>query len=373
MSSPAITTRFLGEADYDGWRSLVAQSAEGSPYYLPEYLDALCRATGGYFRILAAERNGELLGGVTLYTETSRWGRYISPRLLLYYNGFALKPHNGKYPSEGTSRRIKILTALEEALSREKYGRLRLKSRGAFSDARVFLSKGWSVRPTYTYVVQIKDLTAAWNLIEQNLRRLIQRSEREGLQVTQDEDFDAFLRLHVETHERKGAPLYLPGKAFREYFEALSKKGLLRLYHARTKDGKSISSQLVLTSEHPTSHTISASADAKYLNTGATPFLRWKVFENLSQLGYQANDLTDAELNSVTHFKSQLGGDLETCLVASRPESTSFRFGDGLTRFANRARGGVGAVRRKLTERRPQQTQPAQSSQTENPKVEPTS
>lgn len=362
MSSPAITTRFLGEADYEGWRTLVAQSAEGSPYYLPEYLDALCRATGGYFRILGAERNGELLGGVTLYTETSRWGRYISPRLLLYYNGFVLKPHSGKYPSEGASRRIKILTALEEALSREEHGRLRLKSRSAFSDARVFLSKGWSVRPTYTYVVQIKDLTAAWNRVEQNLRRLIQRSEREGLQVTQDEDFESFHRLHVETHDRKGAPLYLPGKAFKEYFETLSKKGLLRLYHARMKDGQSISSQLVLASGHPTSHTISASADAKYLNIGATPFLRWKVFDSLSRLGYTANDLTDAELNPVTHFKSQLGGDLETCLVASRPESASFRFADGLTLFTNRARGGVRAVKRKLTERKRQQTQPPQTA-----------
>lgn len=350
MNSAAITTRFLTEADYDGWRALVARSAEGCPYYLPEYLDTLCRVTGGNFQILVAEKNGEVLGGVTLYTESSRWGQYISPRLLLYYNGLALKPYLGKYPSECASRRIKILAALEDALSREAHGRLRLKSRGAFTDARVFLSKGWSVRPTYTYVVQIKDLPATWSLIEQNLRRLIQRCEREGVQVTQDDDFESFHRMHVETHERKGAPLYLPGKAFREYFETLAKKGLLRLYHARMKDGKSISSQLVLASEHPTTHTISASADSKFLNLGATPFLRWKVFENLSQLGYTANDLTDAELNPVTHFKSQLGGDLETCLVASRPESAKFRFGEGLNQFASRARGGLGAIKRKLTE-----------------------
>jgi Acetyltransferase (GNAT) domain len=352
MSSPAITTRFLGEADYANWKKLVAESAEGSPYYLAEYLDALCRATGGSFRILVAERGAELLGGVTLYSEASRWGRIVSPRLLLYYNGFVLKPHTGKYPSECASRRIKILTALEESLSKEEFGRLRLKSRGVFSDTRVFLSRGWSARPTYTYVVQIKDLAASWNLIEQNLRRLIQRCERDGVQVTQDDDFESFHRMHVETHERKGAPLYLPGKAFREFFEGLAKQGLLRLYHARLADGKSISSQLVLAGGHPTSHTISASADSKYLNIGGTPFLRWKVFQDLSKLGYTANDLTDAELNPVTHFKSQLGGDLETCLVVSRSDSSGFRFGETLAQFANRARGGVGAIKRKLTERK---------------------
>jgi hypothetical protein len=52
---------------------------------------------------------------------------------------------------------------------------------------------------------------------------------------------------------------------------------------------------------------------------GATAFLRWKVFEVLSGLGYAANDLTDAALNSVAHFKSQLGGTLEMCLILEKP------------------------------------------------------
>ena len=64
-----------------------------------------------------------------------------------------------------------------------------------------------------------------------------------------------------------------------------------------------------------------AAADPAFLNTGATAFLRWKVFETLSSLGYAANDLTDAALNPVTHFKSQLGGDLELCLVLENPEA----------------------------------------------------
>lgn len=360
--SSAITTRFLGEADYDAWKALVSQSAEGSPYYLPEYLDALCQATGGSFRVLAAERSGELLGGISLYEQVSRWGRFVAPRLLLYYNGFVLKPHAGKYPSEGAAQRIKILAALEEALSKETYGRMGLKSRGTFSDARVFLSKGWSARPTYTYVVRIKDLTAAWNLVEPNLRRLIQRCEREGVLFTQDDDFHSFHRMHMETHVRKGAPLYLPEKAFRGFFERLAKQGLLRLYHARLKDGQSISAQLVLLGPHPTSHTISAAADSKHLGVGGTPFLRWRVFESLSGLGYLANDLTDAELNAVTHFKSQLGGDLETCLVVSRPDSAGFRSAEGLVRFVHRARGGIARLVQKVTagitkRKRPEQSQ----------------
>ena len=36
-------------------------------------------------------------------------------------------------------------------------------------------------------------------------------------------------------------------------------------------------------------------------------------------MGYVANDLTDAALNPVAHFKSQLGGDLELCLILEKP------------------------------------------------------
>ena len=55
------------------------------------------------------------------------------------------------------------------------------------------------------------------------------------------------------------------------------------------------------------------------MNAGATPFLRWKVFEALSAPWlHMASDLTDAALNPVAHFKSQLGGSLELCLVLEK-------------------------------------------------------
>lgn len=73
------------------------------------------------------------------------------------------------------------------------------------------------------------------------------------------------------------------------------------------------------------SHTVAAAFDAEYMQLGATAFLRWNAFEHLSRLGYEANDLTDATLNPVTHFKSQLGGDLKTNLVLVYPDSLRYK------------------------------------------------
>jgi hypothetical protein len=335
----ALSTRLLPESEYDAWQALVEGSLQGSVYANPAYLDALCEATGGTFRILAVHRADELVGGVALYERGVGSARRISPRLLLYYNGIVLRDPATKYPSLQTSRLLEFCTTLEAALSGLGYESITLKNRSSFVDARVFMARGWSVRPGYSYVVGIADLPRAWERVDQNLRRLVKRCTNEGTQLTDDDDFDSFWRMHVATAERKGTQQYLPEAAFRRLFSTLHGKGLCRLYHARLPDGRSISAQLVLLGKHAVSHSVSAAADANYLNSGATAFLRWRVFESLSALGYQANDLTDAALNPVSHFKSQLGGDLDMHLILESPApvaSWGQRFRSALSRHLRR-------------------------------------
>lgn len=326
--SSEVTTRFLAEKDHALWTAAVATSPDGSVYSLPAYLDALCAAAGGRFRILVAERGDHIVGGIGLYERTARSGSYVSPRRLLYYNGFVLVPHETKYPAQRTSWLLQTLGALETALAQLGHGCLRIKSRATVTDVRAFLARGWTAQPIYSYVVDISDPAVAWERVDKNLRRLIGRCREQGLTISRDDDFESFYRQHEQTHERKGAPLYLERAAFAGFIERLRDEGLGRLYHARLPDGRSIASQLVLLGPHPVTHTACAGADAAFLNLGASAFLRWQVFAELAQAGYRANDLTDAELCPVTHFKSQLGGDLSLCLEISRPDALRWRIGE---------------------------------------------
>jgi hypothetical protein len=345
MKEP-VCIRELTEADYGEWNDLVAASPEGSPYSTPEYLAALCEATGGRFRILAAARGDQLLGGAALYEEKTRLGLAVSPRLLLYYNGFVLRHYETRYPSVRSARQVEALSALRDALRRRGYSSLKLNCRPPLTDARVFLEGGWTVRPSYTYVVPLHDLEHLRGRMEQNLRRLIERCGKQGVTAAEDQDFPSFFRMHRETHERKGADLYLQEPVFDRYFRRLRAAGLARLYHARLPDGRAIATQLVLAGRHPVGHTISAAADAEYLSLGATAFLRYKVFVDLSERGYSALDLTDATLNPVSHFKSQLGGDLLTCLTLEAPPNAGVRLWRLGRSFVRQARQTVrGLVR----------------------------
>ena len=325
----------LGEDDYERWNRVVAESPDGSIYSTPEYLDVLREAAGGRFRVVGAWRGDELVGGIALYERAARLGVYVAPRLLLYYNGLVVRRYATKYPSEATARHVETVNALAEWVANAGYAHVELKSRSSFTDARPFLARGWVAAPVYTYVVPLTDIDAQWGRVEQNLRRLVARCSDRGIEIADDGAFADYFRLHVATHELKGAPLYLPRTPYERWFRRLEAAGLCRLYVARLPDGRAVAAQLVLLGGHPVTHTVSAAADADFQRLGVSAFLRWKVFEDLARRGYVANDLTDATLNSVTRFKSQLGGDLEVCFAVSR---TSVRFGA--------ARGALAVARR---------------------------
>ncbi|NNG16773.1 MAG: GNAT family N-acetyltransferase [Gemmatimonadales bacterium] len=343
MKAPLIV-RELAPSEFDRWDRLVAEAPEGSIYNTAPYLGALCESTGADFRILSAAKGDELQGGVALYEQPSRWGTIVSPRLLLYYNGLVTRPDASQYPSVRARRRMEIQQALETALSRQGYVRLCLKSCSPLRDVRVFQQRGWRVVPTYTYVVPLTDLKALWQRMEQNLRRLVTRCETQGLTVSDDDDFESLFRMHFDVHRRKGAPLYLPKAEFERYFKQLKAAGLCRLYQARLPDGRSISAQLVLTGSHAVSHTVCAASDGEFLSMGASAYLRWKAFEALAGLGHSANDLTDAALNPVSRFKSQLGADLHLCLQIAHRDEMGIRLRDAFRRAVHVA----GNVRRIL-------------------------
>ena len=321
----SVTTRFLGPDEYPRWAELVASSPDGSAYSLPEYLDALCTATHATFRVLVAEHDGRIAGGIALYERRSRAGMFIAQRPLLYYNGIVLMQHDAQHSSQRDEWRLHVLAALEHALSQLPHARVKFKSRATLHDLRVFEAPAWSIIPTWTYEVDISDLEMAWDRIDKDQRRLIRRCSELGVRLTEDDDFDSFYRLYATTHERKGAPLCLPREPFRRFVETLRKRGLGRIYHARMPDDSVLASQLVLTGPHPVAHVVCAGSDAATQKLGASPFLRWKVFGDLHAAGYHGNDLTDAAVNSVTRFKSQLGCELRLCLQVQRRDHWPMR------------------------------------------------
>jgi hypothetical protein len=331
-------SEILPESHYDEWLKFVIASPEGSIYAVPQYLAALSRADRGRVTVVGVRFGDELVGGAALYEKDSRYGSYVSPRPLLYYNGVLLRRYDTRYPSERTARHLKTLKVLESALSCRAHTHLTLASPSSMTDARTFMAAGWHVKPRYTYVVDVSDLVSLWTRMEQNLRRLVKRCERESITFHEEGDFDAFFRLHGSIMRQRDQRHYLPEAAFRRFFQELRAASLCRLYESRTSAGRVIASQLVLLGPNPVCHVAAAATDQEFHRSGVSAFMRWKSFEALSALGYSGVDLTDAALNPVSHFKSQLGGELRMTLLLDAPRSLAYRMISGIKDLLMRAR-----------------------------------
>lgn len=321
-----LSIRALAESDYDRWTRFVADSASGSIYALPAYLDILCGATGGRFSIMGVFQGDELVGGMPLYLQKTSIGETANRRALLTYHSPVIRDYATAVPSARIARHSRILDALERALRNLNCLHIALHVRHPIADVRSFLAAMWQVVPHYSYLVAIADPAVTWQRIAQNQRRLITRAESLGITVADDDDYAGFYRLHCEIAQRKRVPIYLSEAAFCTYLQRLRDQDLGRLYHARLPDGCAVATQLVLTGPHPVTHTVCAASDEAYLATGANPFLRWKVFESLAQSGYCGNDLTGAPYHhDVNRFKMQLGGELVTNWLITRPRKFQYR------------------------------------------------
>ncbi|HAS82031.1 MAG TPA: hypothetical protein DCS43_04995 [Verrucomicrobia bacterium] len=324
--SDNLQVRPLATHEYNRWNRLVAEAPSGSPYARTDYLTVLSETTGDRFSCLGVFHGEELVGGCPLYFRRSKVGDQVIRRPLLACLSPVIREVPSKSPHRRASRQLAVLCSLANYLKTVDCAHMVLVFSPALSDIRPFQSAGWTVRPEYSFLIDLSDMEAAWNRVDHNQARLIRRAEAAGLVITNDDDFDSFFRLHIEIHKRKQATIYLPEEKFRAYFNRLKALNLCRLYHARLPNGKAIARQLVLTGPHPVTHTVCAGSDADYLSLGGNPFLRWKVCESLSAIGYRANDLSGAPYpHDVSRFKSQLGAELVLNWIAVRPETLRYR------------------------------------------------
>jgi len=335
MASPA-RIEYLTEAQFDQWDRFVDASDQGSIYSQAFFLRALCEAAGTHFKILTIWKGTELLGGIGLHFVPSSYGARVHPRGLLYYNGVVLRNFATKHPASATYRQIEIVQQILKELDDKKYGSLEMTNRPTLTDLRAFIWDGWHLGVRYTYQAPLGDLDKLWDGAEQNVRRLIKRCEQTGMQFVANDDFETFYRLHRATCQRKGVSPYLPFEPFQRLYAALRARNCAQIFFACLPDGKPVAAQIVLFSAHPVTHTWAAGSDAQYLESGASAFLRWQVFEVLHQRGFQANDLTDAMNPSVAKFKSQFGGTLVPCFMVAKINSPALRLRTRLAEMSAR-------------------------------------
>ena len=342
---PGIEARIVSEDGYDEWRRVLSDSAEGSPYQLPEYLAALTTAAGGRFNLVGVYNDGNtLIGGIGLYEPSGESKPVATSRYMLYYNEPFVLKSKSCVTSRLESDRRKVLLELLSYFSRLGYRTIRFKSRCPNADFRPMINAGWSVRPVYSYLAEIHDMDRLWKRMDRNARRQVQQARKSELIFTEYGSFSSFFDMHVGTHLHKGSPVYLPRRRYERFVASLLDNNIARLFQVSSRNGEPLATQLVLFGAGQVAHTLCAGSNREVTGSGCNPYLRWRVFEWLAAEGYQALDLTDAQNESVSRFKVQLGADLRLGLELTSPESALRRVMTASGRLSSRVAAKLSSV-----------------------------
>lgn len=302
----------IGDLDPDdqAWRQLTMSSLGATPVHNPVISQVAALTPGCRWSGLGAWRDGQLVGGVAVVANEHGdvWPRSLAP-----YNSPLIMSVSGARSSTRYRHESEVAGALLDELGkRHQFVSLRLRPQSI--DVRKIIESGWKLTSTFTYEINVVDLTEAWRNIDDNRRRLIRRAERLGCTVGEVSRYSTALveevnRLHRMMRDGYSTSTDLDEqgwhRALKSYFDA----GIVRLLNVSAPDGDVVAF-VIVTNTRPVSTLLATGADPTRLDSGAGALLRWRMLCALSSDGVEVVDMNGARIGPEGRFKASFGGEL---------------------------------------------------------------
>jgi lipid II:glycine glycyltransferase (peptidoglycan interpeptide bridge formation enzyme) len=168
--------RYLEPEEFPIWDALVEVSPQCSPFSRSWWL----KAVGGTVRILGYFKDGNLLGGIPLYSEKrSGVTLYTMPKLTQTL-GPILAPLSGKQVN-GAWQEMEILSALAKQLA--KHSIFFQAFHPNLQNWSPFYWNGFRQTSRATQILNLRAPNKIWDGMAKNARRCIRRAERMGVIV----------------------------------------------------------------------------------------------------------------------------------------------------------------------------------------------
>jgi hypothetical protein len=328
--------RYLTEDEFLLWDEFVDKSPQGSIYSKSFWLKSISEITDRKFKILAAFKGGNIFGGIGLCIRKTILGNIISSPLLTPYNSLILREPDTKYPSRITSENLELIREIISKLEIKECGAVAIQNRPSINDIRAFSWNNWDTKVQYTYEIPLFDLDSLKATLAHNVRKQIRKSEETNVQIRTVDDCGKFYSLFSQSLERQNRPVPIKENKFRSFYESLKQHNCCRMYFAEMKSGETVSARITLFTKNQVAHDWVAGASPEYFQTGATPFLLWRIIEDLSQQGYRYLDLNGANIENIAKFKSEFGGRLVPYYTTSKYNSRILKLAMKLALAARR-------------------------------------
>jgi hypothetical protein len=305
-----VTARELTESDWDHWDEWLARQPWGSPFSSAWWLEANCKAFGGYPLLLGVYDGEELAGGVALR---------VRDACSLKFAGFSILYSPIVMATRGTQRTQRALGVLLEEMARRRLVIPSLTCTPDMVDLREAVWHHWDVTTSWTVVTALKTWTLE-SSVSYRERRVVTRAERSKIVARVEPiDIDVLCDLVTATMVRQGARLHESRRQLRILVEGVGSHGMQVV--VRDVDGTPLSTVFVMFHGARVAFEIWAGTSQVGLAKGAAAVQFPVVLKELQVRGYEYFDWCGANLPGVSDFKLEFGGALTTRLAVSRQPS----------------------------------------------------
>jgi hypothetical protein len=305
-----LVTRRLTESEWNRWDAWLAQHPWGSPFSSAWWLEANCRAFGGYPLLLGVFDGEQLAGGVALRV------RDTGP---LKFAGFSILYNPIVIAVGGYQRRQRVLGVLLDDMARRRLVIPGLTCTPDMVDLREAAWHHWDVTASWTVVTALKTWTLE-NSVSYRERRLVNRAERSKIVArVEPTNIDLLCDLVTSTMVRQGAKLHESRGQLRTLIESVGSHGMQVV--VRDVDSTPLSTVFIMFHGARVAFEIWAGTSQAGLAKGAGAVQFPVVLKELQVRGYEYFDWCGANLPGVSDFKLEFGGTLTTRLTVSRQPS----------------------------------------------------
>ena len=320
---PAMCVREITERETSLWDAFIQDSPQGSLFASSIWKNVIERATSSKQRIFAVWKNDKILGGAVL-TEKKQIGKLAALNALLSpYLGFALPPSASSKISERMSAEHETLKTLAEFLEKQ-YAQIDINNYPTLIDLRPLIERGWSVRPRYTYLLDVSEPEKLWAGFDGNIRQAIKKGEKAGFQHGEMNcPPSEIYELLQQTLTKNGGKNPIEESLVREIATAPEIQNRV-IFGARADDNQLIS-VIICVWDRRRAYYLLAANNPKHLSSGESSLLIWELAQHLASLGIPELDFIGANIPGIARFKEGFNPRLETYYRLERWTSLPFR------------------------------------------------
>jgi hypothetical protein len=308
----------LAVKDYGKWDQLLEKSPQSELYHTSHWLRIAEKHTNTELFLLLAVEGSEIIGGIPLFLHRKYRGvlkRLMSPPYESLTNISNLGPVFANYDDLKQNKKDSRLKGFQSSFDEYVNSKIRpaftdIMTTPSLTDIRPFQWAGYSIKPLYTYIGDIRDKELNRKRIAKKSRDGITKMETSGIEVQEGrlEDYKYVYNSVFERYKEQNIKIKIPWQYLLDIYNEFYPNNL-RIFIALYQQ-EIIGGCICLIYKDKLT-TWMGGVGARLRGLPGNTFLHWKIIEWAADQGVKYFDLMGANNSTISDFKSEFGFELK--------------------------------------------------------------